>query len=59
MCVIWGHGNEKHNDILKHINKIHPTIKFTMQVETDDKIAMLDVLIPKKKDKDTKYNTTK
>ena len=28
--VVWGHGMAKLNNVLSHINSIHPSIQFTM-----------------------------
>ena len=34
---------------LKYLNSFHPSIKFTMECEEDDKLAFLDLLIIKSK----------
>src|SRR5699024_2324993 len=43
--VVWPHGRDLLNVFLQHINSIHPNIKFTMEVEKDNKLSFLDVLV--------------
>ena len=42
------------DNFLAHLNAQHPRIKFTMEVETDGRIAFLDTLIHRKPDNTTK-----
>ena len=54
-CIFKKHQNI--NDFLKRINKWHPNITFTIEYETNDKLAFLDVLVIR--DNTTnKYTTT-
>ena len=46
--VIWSHGQEKLQQFLVHINNIHENIKFTMEVQANNKLAFLDVLLSRK-----------
>ncbi|XP_061404410.1 uncharacterized protein LOC133340310 isoform X1 [Lethenteron reissneri] len=46
--VIWPHGLPALNQFLNHINSIHPSIKFTMEVEKDGKLPFPYVLIEKR-----------
>lgn len=48
--VIWQHGETHLNNFLDHLNTLHPKIKFTMEVETDNQLPFLDVLVKKKSD---------
>lgn len=50
MFVVWGHGTEKLNDFLEHINNIHPSIQFNTEVERR-KTVFLDVLVIRKEDR--------
>ena len=49
--VVCGHGMAKFNNFLSHINSIHPSIQFTMEVEKEGKIAFLDVLVTRKQER--------
>ena len=41
----WSHGLDNLQKFLDHINSLHPSIKFTFEVQKDDKtIPFLDVL---------------
>ena len=42
--VIWPHGRDYLNTFLDHINALHPSITFTVEVE-EGKLPFLDVLI--------------
>lgn len=46
--VIWQHGREELDRFLEHLNNMHPRIKFTMEVEEQQKLPFLDVLVYKK-----------
>jgi hypothetical protein len=48
--VIWQHGRHELDIFLQHLNKMHVDIKFTMEVEVEDRLPFLDVLILKKPD---------
>lgn len=49
--VVWEHGTQKLNNFLNHINSIHPSIKFNIEVEAEDKIAFLYDLVTRKADR--------
>ena len=41
----WAHGLENLHRFLEHINSLHPSIKFTLEMQKEDKtIPFLDVL---------------
>ena len=46
--VIWPHGRDSLDEFLQHINSLHDRIKFTMEVESEGKIAFLDVQVERK-----------
>jgi hypothetical protein len=46
--VVWPYGPEKLQKFLDHLNSIKPTIKFTMEVETNNTLPFLDVLVMKR-----------
>jgi hypothetical protein len=46
--VVWKHGREELDSFLNYLNTIHPSIKFTMEVESNDRLAFLDVLVYKR-----------
>ena len=48
-CV-FSHGQHKLDELLSYLNSLHPSIKFTMEIETDKQLAFLDVLIKKNDD---------
>ena len=48
--VIWPHGEDALNTFFNHLNMLHPTIKFTMEIEENSSISFLDVLISKRMD---------
>ncbi|GJQ69429.1 hypothetical protein Trydic_g6544 [Trypoxylus dichotomus] len=48
--MIWTHGGDKLHDFLSHLNRIHPKIKFTMEIENQNQLPFLDVLEIKKQD---------
>ena len=52
--VVWPHGQEELNRFHEHLNRQHPNIKFTVEVEKDNKLAFLDVHVTRN---DTKLNT--
>ena len=42
----WAHGLENLHRFLEHINSLHPSIKFTLEMEKEDKsIPFLNVLL--------------
>uniref|UniRef100_A0A6P7FX31 Uncharacterized protein LOC114331948 n=1 Tax=Diabrotica virgifera virgifera TaxID=50390 RepID=A0A6P7FX31_DIAVI len=45
--VIWPHGKDTLDLFLSHLNGIHPSIQFTMEVESEESLPFLDVLIQK------------
>jgi uncharacterized protein (UPF0335 family) len=48
--AIWKHGKEELQKYLDYLNSCHDNIKFTIEIEKDNKIPFLDVLISKKTD---------
>ncbi|GJQ72706.1 hypothetical protein Trydic_g1363 [Trypoxylus dichotomus] len=45
--VIWPRGEEEINGYLQHLNDSEESIKFTMELEVDNRISFLDVLVYK------------
>uniref|UniRef100_A0AAR5PZT1 Helix-turn-helix domain-containing protein n=1 Tax=Dendroctonus ponderosae TaxID=77166 RepID=A0AAR5PZT1_DENPD len=43
--VLWRHGSKNLDIFLDHLNKQHPDIQFTMEVEQNYQLAFLDVLV--------------
>ena len=43
--VLWPHGEESLNEFHQHLNEQHPAIQFTREVESEKRIAFLDVLV--------------
>ena len=48
MNINWPHGKESLKEFLGHLNSRSDHIKFTMEIEEENKIPFLDVLITKK-----------
>ena len=48
--LIWTHGRENLNKFLTHLNNQSEHIKFTMEVQENNRLPFLDVLITKNKD---------
>ncbi|XP_018311528.1 uncharacterized protein [Mycetomoellerius zeteki] len=48
--VIWRHGRAELRKFLIFLNKQHPNIHFTMDIEENGKLPFLDVLVSKKAD---------
>ena len=46
--VVWQHGKDSLLEFLAHLNNIHSNIKFTMEIESNNKLPFLDVLVYKK-----------
>nr|CAI5863110.1 unnamed protein product [Callosobruchus analis] len=45
MFVGWKHGEETLKLCVEYLNPQHPNIKFTMALEENDQLAVLDVLV--------------
>jgi hypothetical protein len=45
MFVVWPHGPSHLQDFLIHLNSLRPSIQFTMETESENAIALLDVLV--------------
>jgi hypothetical protein len=45
--VVWPHGPARLQQLFDHINSVRPTIKFTIEVETNNTLPFLDVLVMK------------
>ena len=48
MFVVWPHKDYHLNEFHDDLNNQHPSIQFTMEEESDNKIAFLDVLVERK-----------
>ena len=46
--VIWRHGIDEPRKFLSHINSLRESIKFTMEIEADNRIPFLDVMVYRK-----------
>jgi hypothetical protein len=46
--VLWPHEQATLQQFLDHLNSIRPTIKFTMEVETNNTLLFLDGLVMKR-----------
>ena len=42
--VIWSHRGDKREEFHHHLNQRHPQMKFTREMEKDNRISFLDVL---------------
>jgi hypothetical protein len=47
--VVWPHGRESLDQFLNHLNSLHSSIKFTMEIEENNQIPFLDVLVTRDK----------
>jgi len=45
--AIWPHGHIELNDFLTQLNNKEPSIKFTLEIETNNQLPFLDVLVKK------------
>ena len=45
MFTLWSHSVAALDDFLNHLNSLRPTIKFTMEVETENMLPFLDVRV--------------
>ncbi|GJQ64824.1 hypothetical protein Trydic_g7001 [Trypoxylus dichotomus] len=45
--VIWPHEEREINGFLQHLNGLEESIRFTMELEVDNRIPFLDVLLHK------------
>jgi hypothetical protein len=46
--VVWPHGPEQLQNFLSHLNSLKPSIQFTMEIESDSAVPILDVLVIRK-----------
>jgi hypothetical protein len=54
--MVWPHGKDKLQEFLKHLNNIHPDIKFTLEVEQNKTLPFLDVLVSRRPDGSLEYS---
>jgi hypothetical protein len=47
---MWSHGKDDLQDFLQHLNNIHKSIEFTMEIEQDRTLPFLDVLVSRRVD---------
>jgi hypothetical protein len=47
--VVWPHRQSQLQEFLIHLNSLRPSIQFTMETESDNAIAFLDVLVVREK----------
>ena len=48
VLIVWRHGDQLLQKFHQHLNKQNPLIQFTVERESEDKIAFLDVQLEKK-----------
>jgi hypothetical protein len=48
--VVWPHGKDELQEFLKHLNNIHPNIKFTIGMEQNKTLPFLDVMVSRRPD---------
>jgi hypothetical protein len=46
--VVWPHGPERLQKFRSHLNSSRPSIRFTMEIESENEIYFLDVLVIRK-----------
>ena len=46
--VIWNHGDKELSNFLGHLNSLHPSIQFTMEIDANSSLPFLDVLVTRK-----------
>jgi hypothetical protein len=54
--VVWPHGKDELQELLKHLNNIHPNIKCTMEVEQNKTLPFSDVLVSRRPDGSLGYS---
>ncbi|KAJ8909998.1 hypothetical protein NQ315_003526 [Exocentrus adspersus] len=54
---IWPHGQDNLTDFLNFLNNIEPTIKFTLELEENNKLPFLDVMISKYTEINSNFQT--
>ncbi|GJQ77972.1 hypothetical protein Trydic_g2333 [Trypoxylus dichotomus] len=48
--VVWPHGADTLSEFLQHLKSFHPRIQFTMKLEEDGQLPLLDVLVNRNRD---------
>ncbi|VEL37370.1 unnamed protein product [Protopolystoma xenopodis] len=43
--ALWSHGKENLNEFLNFINQLDERIKFTMEVEEDERLSFMDIVV--------------
>jgi hypothetical protein len=46
--VVWPHEKDELQEFLKHLNNIHPNIKFTMEMEQNKTLPFLDIMVSRR-----------
>jgi hypothetical protein len=54
--VVWPHVKNELHGFLRHLNNIHPNMKFTMEVEQNGSLPFLDVLMSRRPDESLRHS---
>ncbi|KAJ8909397.1 hypothetical protein NQ315_011669, partial [Exocentrus adspersus] len=54
---IWPHGQDSLTQFLNFLNNIEPTIKFTLELEENNKLPFLDVMVSKNVQETSNFQT--
>ncbi|KAJ8912833.1 hypothetical protein NQ315_014416 [Exocentrus adspersus] len=55
--MIWPHGQDSLTQFLNFLNNIEPTIKFTLELEENNKLPFLDVMVSKNVQETSNFQT--
>ncbi|KAJ8912335.1 hypothetical protein NQ315_005940, partial [Exocentrus adspersus] len=56
---VWPHGQDSLTQFLNFLNNIEPTIKFTLELEENNKLPFLDVMVSKNVQETSNFQTNK